>query len=240
MTRPNLFQPSPWNLAKLAATGLALTLLTACGSTMADKPETAAAPRTDTEQWTDRVQIDAHPDEILLASHVEGLSPNQNQVLDGFLGRWLEAEAREILVSAPVGGTNSDVSGRMAFTVRTRLIAMGAPPAAVRIVGYDAGGAPDAPLKVGFLRYHASVPQCGGWENITATKDNKPYENFGCAVTANMAAQVANPEDLIRPRDSTPIDAGRRDTVFGKYRKGETTASAKEAQATGAVSQVVK
>jgi pilus assembly protein CpaD len=127
----------------------------------------------------------------------------------------------------------------MAFAARTRLVGMGAPAAAVRIVGYDAGGAPNAPLKVGFPRYRASIPQCGGWDNITATRGNNAYENFGCAVTANMAAQIANPEDLLGPRDSTPADAGRRDTVMGKYRKGETTASAKEEQATGAVSKAV-
>ena len=54
-----------------------------------------------------------------------------------------------------------------------------------------------------------------------------------------MAAQIANPEDLIRPRDSTPADAGRRDTVLGKYRKGDVTASAKDEQATGVVSKAV-
>ena len=238
MTRPNLHRLSPRTLCKVAATGAVLALLSAC-ATPSDAPELAAAPRTDTEQWTSRVQVDSRPDEILLVPHAEGLSANQAQAIDGLLGRWMQAEGREILVSAPVGGPDSGVAGNMAFAARQRLVAMGAPATAVRIVGYDAGAAPGAPLKVGFLRYHASIPQCGGWDNITATKDNRPYESFGCAVTANMAAQIANPEDLLRPRDSTPASAARRDTVFDKYRKGETTASAKEDQANGAVSKAV-
>ena len=225
-------------LLKVAATGMVLALLTACASP-ALQPETAAAPRTGTEQWTSKVQVDAHPDEVLLVLHAEGLSANQTQAVDGLLNRWLAAEAREILISAPIGGKDADVAGRMAFAVRQRLVALGAPAASVRVVGYDAGAAPVAPLKVGFLRYQAQIPACGGWENIAATRDNNPYENFGCAVSANIAAQVANPEDLLGPRATTPIDAARRDVALDKYRKGESSASAKEDQATGAVSKAV-
>ncbi|CAN5607601.1 CpaD family pilus assembly protein [soil metagenome] len=238
MTRPHLHRPSPATLSKLAATGLALALLSACAAP-GGKPDLAETPRIGAEQWASRVQVDARPDEILLVPHAEGLSPNQAQAVDGLLARWRDAEGREILISAPTGGPDSSVAGAMAYAARQRLVALGAPATAVRIVGYDAGPAPGAPLKVGFLRYHASVPQCGGWENIAATKDNKAYDNFGCAVTANMAAQLANPEDLLRPRDSTPASAQRRDTVFENYRKGEVTSSAKDDQATGVVSKAV-
>src|SRR4051812_2420868 len=212
MTRPHpLSSPIPLRTAcvKLAALGLVLTSLAACASPAG--PETAIGPRTETERWNDRVQIESHPDEVLLALHAEGLSAAQNQALDGLLGRWLAAEAREIVVSAPVG---SEVAGRMAMTARQRLVAMGAPAASVRVVGYDAAGAPAAPLKVGFLRFVAQVPQCGAWDNITATRNNTAYENFGCAVTANIAAQVANPQDLLSPRAESPIDSGRRATVL--------------------------
>lgn len=240
MTRPH--PSSPPTVSKLAprlvGAGLVLTLLAACAGPAAG-PETAVAPRTDSQQWEDRVHVDAHPDEVLLALHAEGLSAAQSQALDGLLGRWLRVEAREIVVSAPIGGASGEIAGRMAVAARQRLVAMGAPPAKVRVTGYDAAGAPGAPLKVGFLRYTAQIPQCGGWENITGTRNNKAYENFGCAVTANIAAQIANPEDLLGPRAETPIDSGRRATVLDKYRKGEVTSSAKDEQSNGAVSKAV-
>lgn len=235
MTRPHL--SSPRAATKLAAAGLGLALLTACASTGSDPG--AAAPRTASQQWEDRVHVDARPDEVLLVLHAEGLSPAQNQALDGLLGRWLATEAREIVINAPIGGAGGEIAGRMATAARQRLVAMGAPPAKVRVVGYDAAGAPAAPLKVGFLRYTAQVPQCGGWENITGTRNNTAYENFGCAVTANIAAQVANPEDLLGPRPETPIDSGRRATVLDKYRKGEVTSSAKDEQSNGVISRAV-
>lgn len=233
--------PTPVLLSQAAATGLVLALLTACASGPAPSKSDALPARTATEQWNDRVKVTAQPDEILLAPHAQGLSSAQQQALDDLLGRWLRDEGREIVVNAPIGGPNADAAGRMAFAARLRLVGQGAPPSAVRVVGYDAGGDPAAPLKVGYLRHAASIPNCGQyWENLTATRDNGVYENFGCAVTANMAAQVANPEDMVRPRDSTPADSQRRDIVLEKYRRGETTASAKDEQATGAVSKAVQ
>jgi pilus assembly protein CpaD len=231
MTRTNLQM-----LSKLAAAGLVLALLNACATS--GSGQQAGASRTETEQWMNRVQIDAHPDEVQLVTHAEGLSLAQTQALDGLLDRWMAEEGREIVVSAPMGGPDGAIAGGMAVAVRQRLVAMGAPAAHVRVVGYQAD-APNAPLKVGFVRFEAKVPQCGGWENIAATRNNKAYDNFGCAVTANIAAQVANPEDLLGPRGVTPADAGRRDTVIGKYRKGDSSASAREDQATGAISKAV-
>ena len=239
MTRPHPLIVSKLPVSKLAVAALALTLLTACAGSSAG-PETAAEPRTDSEQWEDRVHVDSRPDEVLLVLHAEGLSAAQNQALDGLLSRWLAAEAREIVISAPTGGPNGEVAGRMAMAARQRLVALGAPSASVRVMGYSAAGAPNAPLKVGFLRYTAEVPKCGAWENITATRNNATYDNFGCAVTANIAAQVANPEDLLSPRAETPIDSGRRATVLDKYRKGEITSSAKDSQSDGSVSKAIK
>ena len=244
MTRPHL-QPlstqafSKPALPKLAAAGLVVALLSACASSGAGPESAALQPRTETQNWESKVQVEPHPDEILLAIHAEGLSANQNQALDALLTRFLAAEGREIVINAPMGGPKGETGGRVAFAARQRLVALGAPAAAVRVVGYDASAAPNALVKVGFQRYVAQVPTCGGWENLTGTRNNEAYSNFGCAVTANLAAQVANPEDLLGPRGTTPADAGRRDTVIDKYRKGDVSSSAKDDQATGAISKAV-
>jgi pilus assembly protein CpaD len=55
--------------------------------------------------------------------------------------------------------------------------------------------------------------------------ENKPYYNFGCANQRNLAAMVDNPTDLVQPRPETPAYTERRTASFGKYRKGESTAT---------------
>lgn len=210
----------------------ALASLAACATQTAPALPPQAA--TATQTWAERVKVTPTPDEILLAVHATGLSDNQRAALQALVGRWLEAEGRELTVTAPGD------AGAMAVQVRERLIFLGAPAAQVRIVAADPSLSPEPVLRVGFLRYQAETPKCGqAWESLTATRDNRAYENFGCAVAANMAAQVVNPEDLVRPRDMTPADAGRRDTVLGKYRRGEITSSARDDQASGSISRAI-
>jgi pilus assembly protein CpaD len=72
---------------------------------------------------------------------------------------------------------------------------------------------------------------CGKWpDNLGPSADPKHFENvqyynFGCATQRNLAAQVANPTDLVQPRAEGPVYAMRRTTVLDKYRKGESPAS---------------
>lgn len=213
-----------------AAAAMALAL-SACAS--GSNPNALAT--TPTEQWTDKVQVVAHPDAIRLGVHANGPSANQAAALSDFVTRWMQAEGGVIQVQAPTGASPRMISG-----VYQLLTAHGAPPSAVKLSSYDAGEQPGAPIVVGFERYEAITPRCGlEWENLTRTAGNQAHSNFGCAVTANMAAQVANPEDLIRPRTSTLVDAQRRTTVLDRYRRGEITSSARDDQATGAVSRAV-
>jgi pilus assembly protein CpaD len=211
----------------------ALAGLAACASAPSDEGPSKTSV-VETQQWMDRVKVTSAPDEIILAPHATGLSTNQSAALESLLSRWLEAEARELVVTAP------NKAGAMASQIRDRLVMLGAPGARVRVVGFDPVGPEDDTIRVGFLRYEAQPLKCGQrWENLTATRNNTVYDNFGCATAANLAAQVANPEDLVRPRDMDPADAGRRGTVLGKYRKGELTTAAKDDQASGTISKAI-
>jgi pilus assembly protein CpaD len=50
--------------------------------------------------------------------------------------------------------------------------------------------------------------------------------NFGCALNSNLAAMVANPEDLVHGREGSGVgDALTSAKAVGIYRKSEPTGS---------------
>jgi len=113
------------------------------------------------------------------------------------------------------------------------------PEVRVRRVGYAPEAASAAPIVVAYQTYRAMIPRCGlEWENLSTNSQNRPMQNFGCAVSANMAAQIANPADLAAPRTLDPTDAGRRTTVIDKYRQGQGTAGEADRSASGTLSSI--
>lgn len=65
-----------------------------------------------------------------------------------------------------------------------------------------AGAVPPGMVRVVVSRTRASVPGCPNWSlPAQPNYNNRTMPNFGCAVNANLAAMVANPEDLLHGRE---------------------------------------
>ncbi|RZJ96631.1 MAG: pilus assembly protein CpaD [Brevundimonas sp.] len=180
------------------------------------------APLTPTSRYT--LQVEPGLDRIALAVHDSGLSQAQVDALAALASRALVDGAPEVVIEAPAGG--DPAASEQAYRAKAALEAAGAPP--VRIAGYAAPD-PRAPILAGFETVRAVVPQCGtAWGSQTRTFDNQSSINFGCAVTANLAAQIENPRDIVQPRGMTPGDAGRRTVVIDNYRTGALTGAERE------------
>jgi len=75
-----------------------------------------------------------------------------------------------------------------------------------------AGAVPSGMVRVIVSRTRAEVPGCPNWSvPAQPNYNNRTMSNFGCGVNSNLAAMVANPEDLIHGRES----AGIGDTTAG-------------------------
>lgn len=88
-----------------------------------------------------------------------------------------------------------------------------------------AGAVPPGMVRVIVSRTRASVPGCPNW-NIRSQPnfDNRMMSNLGCAVNGNLAAMVANPEDLVHGREGSGVgDTLTASKAVGAYRKAEPT-----------------
>jgi pilus assembly protein CpaD len=212
--------------------------LAGCASPNVDQQASQDPPRLPTTRYV--VQVTHTPDEIRLAPHATGLSQPQAAAVEDLVARWRDAGDGPVTIQAPSAGGSE--AYRSASAVQGALLKLGVQEAQIRVVSYQPeAGAAVQPIVVGFTRYEAHGPQCGrDWKDYTKTFTNQTNSNFGCAVTANFAAMLANPSDLTAERKMDPADANRRETILGHYRKGETSSSAKDSQASGAVSSVLQ
>ena len=137
-----------------------------------------------------------------------------------------------MVIEVPLGGTNEHAATSASREIRAILSATGVPHRAIEIRPYHT----EDPVRLGTIRVNypkmaAETGPCGLWpHDVGPTYDllhwaNKPHWNHGCASQRNLAAQVANPADLVQPRAEGPVLASRRATAIEKYRKGEATAT---------------
>jgi pilus assembly protein CpaD len=74
-------------------------------------------------------------------------------------------------------------------------------------------------IRVVVTRSQASVPSCPDWSTTTESNFNAGnHSNYGCATNANIAAMVADPEDLVRGRESSRLDRNSGKAAVNAYK----------------------
>lgn len=227
--------------ARLPLFVLGLSALGACASVpppmtdMRATPTAADMHRIEVTQGWERLEMPVSSADLSLPA-------DARSQLQRFAGGYLRYGHGALVLSTPSGGSNSDAASILANETRRALVEAGVSYAAVAGSSYDASGRADAPIIVSFSRYEAHAPECAPlWEqDLAHQSNNQPWESFGCATQANLAAMVEDPADLLRPRDEDPRDSGRRDTVMDAYRAGETTHAPRSNDERVAISNAVE
>ncbi|WP_187969018.1 CpaD family pilus assembly protein [Aquibium microcysteis] len=155
------------------------------------------------------------------------MSRIQRTALNGYLADYDERAGAPITILYPSGSANAVAAGLVATDISHYLHGRGIPAGRVVSMPYEAG-APEAspPIRVSYRRMKASTGPCGRWPaDIANTVDNKHYANFGCAYQNNLAAQMANPADLLGPRAPGDIDAENRGDALDDYKARNVSGS---------------
>lgn len=209
--------------SRLSLLLLGASALTACASV----PPPPPGPPTPTAADNHRIQVteSAQRMEIAVAPGDVSLSPGARADLRAFADNYLRYGHGALVMSAPSGAANADAATLLSNEARMTLIEYGVSYAAIAGSSYDGSAQAAAPIILSFARFEALAPDCAPlWtQDLAHQQNNQPWESFGCATQANLAAMIEDPQDLLRPRAEDPRDGARRAAVMEAYRQGQQT-----------------
>lgn len=155
--------------------------------------------------------------DVPVGSGDRGATAPQKAALEGFLNNYDRSASPVLTIMVPYGSANELAAGRVGRDFIRIAKANGVPASRIALSSYQSQS-PDAaaPVRVTYTDMRAQTGKCGRWpEDLLETTENKHYTNFGCSYQNNLAAQIANPADLLGPRKRGEIDAARRAVVIG-------------------------
>ena len=155
------------------------------------------------------------------------LSARDQDAVSNFLYQYGRDGQGPLYVNIPSNAASGIGVNQATSVVSTRLQSMGIAGGNIQTGQYNAREGVDAPVIVSYRRLTTAPIDCQMGASLTHTSTNQPYPNFGCAQTANLAAMIDDPRQLLSPYDMARANTARRVTVIGKYTAGETTASQK-------------
>ncbi|HEV7253275.1 MAG TPA: CpaD family pilus assembly lipoprotein [Mesorhizobium sp.] len=210
-------------------TVLALAALALAGACTNGERHSLHIGATPDDYRTNHPIVIGERDEVLdlpVGSSERGLTGLQKARFDGFLATYDRTAAPVLTVTAPVGAANEAAASHLAHDLVGRARLKGVPSSRIALSSYGASAAESAPpVRVVFTAMRAyTAGKCGRWPaDIGETAENKHWANFGCSAQNNLAAQVANPADLLGPRQPSEIDAENRKRVIDAYQNREIT-----------------
>ncbi len=155
---------------------------------------------------------------------------DSRQIADirGFAAEYASRGRGGIFVQVPHGHQDQPYA-RHALSTINRILAQSSAGGTVSVTSYQPT-VPDlaAPIRLTFSTLEAKVEsRCGLWPDDLgpgpgiSDSRNRPYHNLGCSTQQNLAAQIADPLDLVRPRQEGRIDTVKRNRAIETLRKGE-------------------
>jgi pilus assembly protein CpaD len=215
--------PTRTHPAKAAATLLVVSLASALTSCARDPMTTSGIPADYRQRHPIVLSEAQHSLDIPVAMGDHHLPSAVGDNIRGFAQNYTNASSGIIQIQMPQGSANAATANSMRKQIQKTLVGAGVDAGKIVVTSYQADASNDAaPIRLSYIAMTAMTGQCGEWPedlgNDTVT--NRNWHNFGCASQNNLAAQIANPMDLLGPRGVSSVDAERRNTVIESYRYG--------------------
>lgn len=164
------------------------------------------------------IEVKDMPVKMTVPAKPGRLPPSEVSRLAGFAAVARQPTASSVTVSYPSGSANARGVSQQAVRV---LLSNGVPRSRIHTASYS--GKADI-VALSFTHRVASTKPCGDWStNMANNPLNEPYPDFGCSVQQNIAAMVANPDDLVSARAMGPTYSKSQIPVVDNYQSGAWT-----------------
>lgn len=218
----------------LIALPLAAMLLAGCAQNLEMEPTLTHEPDP-----VKRHPIGLHNRRAILEIYPSGtdtLGNRQNAEIREFASNWRKEGKTAIVISVPrnPAANNARAVNAYAARITSALKSAGIPASRIVRHAYEATSLTGVnPIRLHYTALQAGIPhECGQWPSDLGagapigTLENQQYWNFACASQANLAAQIDDPLDALRPATVSPGDGTRRSTQLGRFRELQQTNSA--------------
>jgi pilus assembly protein CpaD len=162
--------------------------------------------------------------EVFLANN-SGLDHRQSGDVKAFVQQYLKDGKGPLVATLPAGAPGGSVQFTLG-QIRKVAGAAGLRAGALRVSPGGETHPTAASIRLSFNKLDAKVvSRCGQWPDDLAGGatlkgwENRPYYNLGCSYQTMMAAQVANPIDMLRGRPESEIDIQKRLGDFKSVRE---------------------
>ncbi len=165
--------------------------------------------------------------DLLVVGRRGQIDARSTALVKEFARAYKENGQGDIAIILPSGAVGEG-EARAALPAIRRALAAGGATGYTTVSTYPAADPTLAsPIRLSFMQIVARTPsRCGQWPNdlasgaSTQTWENNPYWNYGCSTQKNLAAQVADPRDLLGPTAESPQDSISRARGVIEVRKG--------------------
>jgi pilus assembly protein CpaD len=207
-----------------SAAAAAATLATGCTSTAGDVPLTSLE-RTPLDRHPVGVRAATEVLEIEIAPGETMLSLSEKAELQAFVIDYRRVGSGPLVMSLPSGGANAQSAVRSLAEVRQIAYETGVDYTDIAGTSYDAAGRDAAPIVIAYRAFEAVAPDCPSVSEVDLSDIDSNAETaaFGCSVRTNLAAMIAEPEDLLGEREIGDVDVQRRQTQVEMWRQGAPT-----------------
>jgi pilus assembly protein CpaD len=212
--------------ARIVTIAVLASTLAACA---ADRVVTSSLPPADYRERHPIVLGEGARTLDLFVHNPGGLDVRQQDDLRAFVAEY-RRYGHAVMTAQVPAGTRNDAAARATMRhIADLMSAAGVPATYLAVATYPvADPIIAAPIRLTFTRLTAKVAsQCGTWpedlgiSNVRHHTSNQSYWNLGCAMQANVAAQIADPIDLVRGRAEGRPDSIRRGKVIDAVREGK-------------------